>query len=160
MQFINLEYPASCAEVLEILSDNERVNKNVTFDERRGKPLMRIKDKGNGKIKITCEMLERATKDNGFFVGTYFSGKLTEKKGVTRLKGIILTAPIYHLMLFAMIAVFIFQCIRMNGFSVIPVMLVIFDIFMFKDEFRKQGYIRRYLYRAVRRITSDIEKNN
>lgn len=160
MQFINVEYPASCAEVLEILSDNERVNKNVTFDERRGKPLMRIKDKGRGKIKITCEMLERATKDNGFFVGTYFSGKLTEKNGVTRLKGIILTAPIYHLVLFAMIAVFIFQCIRMNGFSVIPIMLVAFDIFMFKDEFRKQGYIRRYIYRAARRITSDIEKNN
>ena len=155
MQFLNIEYSASRAEVLKMLCDNERVNKNVTFDERHGKPLMRIKDNNNGKIRITCEMLGKPTKDNGFLVGTYFSGRLTEKNGVTRLKGTILTAPIYHLVLLAMIVVFIFQCIRMNGFSVIPIILVIFDIFMFKDEFRKQGYIKRYLYRAARRIHSE-----
>ena len=151
MKFISLDFPISKEETLALISDNARVNRNVNFDERRGKPLMKVKDKGEGKIKITCEMLERPTKDNGFLVGTYFTGKLTEKNGGTRLRGIIMTAPIYHLVLIALVVLFIVQCIYLKGFSVIPVIIVIFSLFMFKDEFRKQGYIARYLQRASRR---------
>lgn len=151
MKFISLDFPISKEETLALISDNARVNRNVNFDERRGKPLMKVKDKGEGKIKITCEMLERPTKDNGFLVGTYFTGKLTEKNGGTRLRGVIMTAPIYHLVLIALVVLFIVQCIYLKGFSVIPVIIVIFSLFMFKDEFRKQGYIARYLQRASRR---------
>lgn len=152
MKFINLEFPISREETLALISDNERVNRNVNFDERRGRPLMKVKGKGEGKIKITCEMLGRATKDNGFLVGTYFTGRLSERNGKTRLRGIILTAPIYHLVLTALLVVFIIQCFHMKGFSVVPVIIAAFSLFMFKDEFRKQGYISRYLNRAVRRI--------
>ena len=151
MKLINLEFAASPSEVLGVLSDNEYVNKNVNFDEKRGKPLMKIHEK-NGKVKITCELLGRPTKDNGFIVGTYFRGRLTEKNGATKLKGFITTAPIYHAVLAVLLVVFVLQCIKMNGFSVIPLLLIVFDIFMFKDEFRKQGYISRYLYRAARKI--------
>ena len=151
MKFISLDFPISKEETLALISDNARVNRNVNFDERRGKPLMKVKDKGEGKIKITCEMLERPTKDNGFLVGTYFTGKLTEKNGGTRLRGVIMTAPIYHLVLIAFLVLFIVQCFYLKGFSVIPIIVAVFSIFMFKDEFRKQGYIARYLRRASRR---------
>ena len=155
MQFINVEYNAPKEKVLEMLKDNERVNKNVRFDNDGVKPLMKIKDKGNGRIKINCEMIGGPTKDNGFLVGTYFSGRMKEKDGVTRLKGTITTAPFYHLFLIALIAVFIVQCFRVKGISFIPPILVVFDIFMFKNEFKKQGYIKRYLYRAERRLSDE-----
>ncbi len=152
MNFINIDFPAPKEQVLAILSDNETVYKNVHFEEGRGKPHMKIKDKGNGRIRITCEMLGRATRDNGFLVGTYFSGRLTEKNGVTKLRGIILTAPIYHTVLAALMVLFILKCIEIKGISVVPIILIIFDLFMFKDEFKKQGYIKRYLYRAAKRL--------
>ena len=152
MKFVNVDFPSSRDEAMSMICDNEQVNRNVRFDDYRGKPLMKIKDKGNGKMKITCEMIGGPTKDNGFFVGTYFSGKLVEKNGRTRLKGVITTAPIYHLALIALVVVFIIQCFKLRGFSVVPPIIVIFDIFMFKNEFKKQGYIKRYLYRAARRM--------
>ena len=51
-----------------------------------------------------------------------------------------------------LIALFIVQCFRLRGISVVPPILVIFDLFMFKNEFKKQGIIKRYLNRAARRI--------
>ena len=152
MKFVNMDFPASREEVLQMLKDNERVNKNVRFDDYRGKPHMKIKEKKGDKIKITCEMIGGPTKDNGFLVGTYFSGKLVEKNGRTHLSGVITTAPLYHLALIALVVVFIIQCFKLSGFSVVPPIIIIFDIFMFKNEFKKQGYIKRYLYRTARRL--------
>ena len=152
MKFINISFRAGRDEVLEMLRNNELVNKNVRFDESRGKPYIKIKEKKGDKISITCEYIGGPTKDNEFLVGTYFSGKLTEKNGVTTLRGRILTAPIYHFFLFALVVVFIIQCFRVKGFSVVPPILVGFDLIMFKSEFQKQGYIKRYLIRAARRI--------
>ncbi len=149
MKFINLTFPTTKDSVIELLKNNEEVNANVRFDSR-GKPLMKIKERKNGKIRITCEMLERPTKDNGFLVGTYFSGKLTERDGETRLKGYLVTAPIYHTILIGFFVWFIVQCFIVGGFSPVPPLLILFDVMLFKDEFRKQGYIARYLYRAVR----------
>ena len=158
MQFINIEFPASRAEVVEMISDNERVNKNVRFDESRGKPVVKITEKAKGKIKISCQMIGGPTKDNGFIQGTTLKGKLVEKNGVTRLKGVITTEPVYHLAFLVLIALFIVQCFRLGGFSVVPPILVIFDLFMFKNEFKKQGIIKRYLHRAARRIYEAKEK--
>lgn len=152
MKFVNLSFNASREEVLAMLRNNERVNSNVRFDDSRGKPIMKIKEKKSDRINITCEFIGGPSKDNGFLVGTYFSGRLTEKNGVTSLKGTILTAPIYHLFMIALVVVFIFQCFKLKGFSVVPPILVIFDLFMFKGEFQKQGYIKRYLMRASRRM--------
>ena len=157
MHFVNLQFRAGKDEVLSAISNNEYVNRNVRFEEENVKSLMKIREK-NGKIKITCEMLGKPTKDNGFLVGTYFSGKLTEKNGVTKLKGIILTAPIYHLVMLALVGVFIYQCTHLKGFSVVPIFLVLFSLFMFKDEFKKQGFINRYLHRACRRLNEDKNK--
>ena len=152
MKFIDVTYSGGAEAVLKLLSDNDRVNEGVNFDDSRGIPHMRIKRRENGRFKMTCELVGAPTKDNGFLVGTYFSGKAIEKDGVTRIKGVITTAPIYHAILILLIGFFIFQCIRLGGFSVIPPVIVAFDIVMFWKEFKKQGYIERYLKRASRRM--------
>lgn len=152
MKFINIDFQASKNDVMSMIMNNERVNGNAHFDSQKGKPIMKFKEK-NGRLKITCEIVGGPSKDNGFIVGTYFTGKIKEKNGATSIKGVITTAPIYHLIMLALFAVFILQCIRIKGFSVVPILLVIFSVFIFKDEYKKQEYIRRYLYRAKRQIS-------
>ena len=149
MKIVKLESYASRDELLGIIKNSELVNDRVKFDENKGKPLVHVKEKGEW-LRIKCEMIGGPTKDNGFLVGTYFSGKLTEKDGETRLKGYLVTAPIYHAILIGFFVWFVVQCFMVGGFSPVPPLLVLFDVLLFKDEFKKQGYITRYLYRAVR----------
>lgn len=156
MKLIRYQTSASKEELLSVLSDNEKVNKNAGAETQRGTPHMHVKEKG-GKIKIKCEYVGRAVKDNAFIDGTVFRGKITEKPGVTELKGLISTAVIFHVALIAFFIVFIALCIERQGFSIVPICVVLFDIFMYKDEFKKQGIIERYVYRAVK--ISDREKN-
>lgn len=152
MKFINIKTDRSYDELVGMISDNNRVNENVKFDEARGVPHMHVKIKGNS-IRIKCEMMNRPTKDNGFFIGgTFFKGRIKEKDGVTRLSGVLLTAPVYHLVMIALVIVNIIRSIQIGGISLLPIFAVAFDIIFFKDEFRKQGYISRYLERAVRRL--------
>ena len=152
MKLVDVTFTASRDEVLAMLRDNERVNEKVRFDESKGKPIVKIKEKKGDSINVTCEYVGGPSKDNGFLVGTYFSGSLTEKNGVTRLRGRILTAPLYHFFMMVLVVVFIIQCFKVKGFSVVPPILVVFDLFMFKSEFQKQGYIKRYFIRASKRI--------
>ncbi len=154
MKFINIKLNATKDDVMSVLKNNERVNEGLRYDNEKGKPLMKFKEK-NDKVKITCEMIGGPSKDNGFIIGTYFSGKITEKKGTTSIKGVITTAPVYHLIMLVLFSLFILQCIKLKGFSVVPILLVIFSVFIFKDEYKKQEYIRRYIYRAERHISSN-----
>ncbi len=142
--------------LLSVLSDNNLVAEAENFDTSSGKPRMNIKQKGD-KLKIKCVMTERATKDNGFLEGTYFIGKIKEKEGRTSLNGIILTAPIYHTLFLILFAFFIFQCIRLGGISPIPIILAVFDVVMFWSEFKKQGIIKRYIFRAFKIV---FKQNN
>ena len=152
MQFVNIVSEAAPEELLEIIKDNERTNRQVAFEERLGKPFMHVREGKDGSLKIKCELMGRATKDNGFLEGTYFKGKIKSTPDGTKIKGVILTAPIFHSIIILLLAVFIVQCFYMGGFTVVPVLLVIFDIFMFFTEFKKQGLIKRYINRAVRRV--------
>ena len=102
------------------------------------------------KIKIKCEMTERPTKDNGFLEGTYFIGKVKEKNGVSRVKGVIVTAPIYHVLLLMLFAFFVYRCISIGGISFEPIVLVLFDIVLFYGEFKKQSLIKRYIFRSLK----------
>ena len=153
MKFIKIASELPKEELLRALSDNEFVNGGVQFDGYV--PEMRVKKGKNNpdKIRITCELKNTATKDNGFLVGTYFSGKFKEKNGVTYLKGHITTAPIYHFVLALLVVFFIYRCITLKAFNPTPVILVIFDLFLFWREFKKQGLIERYIYRAFRRAS-------
>ena len=157
MKLVNLKIQASRDEVLAFISDNKRVNSNVKFDEKRGTPLMHVKEK-NGNVTVTCEMINRPTKDNGFLIGTYFKGKLTENDGVTSLKGVIVTAPIYHLVWFSLLAVLIWQCFYHAAISALPILFVAFEFIMYSQEFRKQGYIKRYFERAFSRLYAEKQK--
>jgi hypothetical protein len=38
----------------------------------------------------------------------------------------------------------------MKGFSPVPIILLLFDLLLFKEEFKKQTYIYSYLNRAAR----------
>ena len=151
MKFVKIRTHKSPEELLAMLSDNDKVNERVRFDTKRGTPHMKLKETKRG-IRMTCELLGGTTRDNGFLVGTYFSGRIREKNGVTTLTGRILTAPIYHAILLIFIALFVIQCFVVKGFSVIPVFAVLLDVLLFKEEFKKQGYIYRYLYRAAKRL--------
>ena len=151
MRFIDITYPLSQEETVELLSDNKKINENVRFDEKRGRPNVTLKEKGKGRVVISCQMVDRPTKDNGFLVGTYFTGKFTFDGTSTRLKGVILTAPIYHLFMILLVISYLAICVIYKFFDIIPFLFVAFDVFMFKDEFRKQGTIERYLRRALRR---------
>ena len=147
----------NAAEVLAMLGDNERVNRGVSFGGDGSVPLMRLTEKG-GRVRILCERIGGASRDNGFLVGTYFTGRITEKEGRTTLSGVVLTAPIYHMILFALFAFFIVQCVVRQAFSPLPICLVVFDLFLFWKEFQKQGDIARYIARAFRRLLSSDEK--
>ena len=151
MKFIKSKSTVPKEKLLKVLSDNELVNRNVRFDKYI--PEMHVKrGKSNpDKIRITCQIKNTATKDNAFLVGTYFSGKISEKDGVTTLKGYITTAPIYHFILFCFVVFFVYRCFALGGFNLTPVILVAFDLIMFWREFKKQGMIERYIQRATRR---------
>ena len=153
MKFVNIDFSASRPEVLSMIANNEIVNQRVRIDNSRGKPVITVNEKGKNRIKISCKLVGGPTKDNGFVQGTTLSGTLIEKNGVTKLRGVITTEPIYHFFFLVMIALFIVQCFRLRGISFLPPTLAVFDVFMFKNEFKKQGYIKRYLYRVARRLS-------
>jgi hypothetical protein len=137
-------------ELLSVIKSHDYVNENIRFDERYGKPVMKVKEKGE-RLTVTCEMVGGPSKDNGFIIGTFFRGRIRERGGMTTLKGVITTAPIYHINLFALTVFFVYQCIRLGGFSPIPIIILGFSYILFKNEFRKQRIISAYLRRAVRR---------
>ena len=156
MKFLNLKTPYSKERLLKLLSDNDFVSSGVKFDEKLGRPMMHVKEKNDGNIRITCELTGRPTKDDSFFLlGTYFKGKITETDEGSILKGHITTAPIYHLVWLGLIVLFILQCIKLGGFSIVPVFLVALNFVMFSNEYKKQGLIERYVFRALRRAAEE-----
>ena len=125
------------------------------LDVSNGKPKLHVKKKGES-LTIKCELTERATKDNAFLEGTYFKGRITERDGVTAVKGIILTAPIYHLFLIALTVFFIARCIALGGFAPTPVVLIGFSLLMFRGEFKKQGIIKHFIFRALKMTYAEL----
>ena len=148
MKFVNVSAESREA-LIEALGSGDKVNAGVKFDEKLGKPVFKLKVKGN-TIRISAEYVGGGSKDNGFLVGTYFVGKLSEREGRVRLRGAVTTAPVYHLGMLLLFAYFIYKCISLGGFSPVPIILLGFSILIFKDEFRKQGLIKRFIERAAR----------
>ena len=158
MKRIRLNSAVPRDKLLETVRNFNLVNEGVLFDERRGKPAIKVTEKGD-KICIKCEMVGGPSKDNGFLIGTYFSGKITEKNGVTTLRGRILTDPIYHLFMLGLIGFFLYRCIILGGFNVVPVCVAAFGFLLMKDEYKKQGIIARYLCRAFRKAEEKSPKD-
>ena len=69
MKFINLKTKASPSDVISMLSDNDRVNHNVIFDDRGGKPFMNvmknlyIKDENGNFSEEMMSIYEREFKE-------------------------------------------------------------------------------------------------
>lgn len=158
MLFINYNIHSNKDALISVISDSNSVVSAEKFDTSRGKPKMHVKTNGS-RLKIKCEMTERPTKDNGFLEGTYFIGRISEKAGVSKVSGVILTAPIYHLCFLLLFGFFVYHCFTTGTFSPIPIILLVFDGFMFKDEFRKQSIIKRYIFRAFK-ITYLLKNNS
>ena len=154
MLLVNYKINAEKGAVLGVLRDNDRVVNAENYDLTSGKPRMHIKEKGN-LLKIKCEMTEHATKDNGFLEGTYFLGGIKEENGRTSVSGVIVTCPIYHAILFAIFVYFIVQCFIIQGFSPIPIILIVFNIFMCKEEFKKQPLIKQYIFRTMKIVFAE-----
>ena len=152
MKLINLRSTKSREELFSAILDNSFVSDGVKFNDKGTRPHMHVKDKGNGKLKIKCEIMGGPTKDNGFLEGTYFVGRIKEFSEGSKISGIILTAPIFHFLLIALTFFIIAQCIVLKAVNFIPVFALIFDLIMFKNEFKKQGYIERYIKRAISRL--------
>lgn len=150
MKFIKLKSSLPRLELLDVIRDSDFVNDRVKFDEKKGRPLIHVKDNGK-RVRLRCEMVGGPTKDNGFLEGTYFYGKITEKDDFTSVNGIIITAPIYHALLILLFAFYVYRCIALGGFNPLPLILVLFSLLMFKKEFEKQGTIEKYLKRAIRK---------
>ena len=150
MKRIKLESEISRDYLLSVIENSEFVNDKVKFDENKGRPRMIVKTNGD-RIRIKCEMIGGPTKDNGFLEGTYFVGKLTENDGKTTLKGVVLTAPIYHTILALILMIYVYRCITLVAFNPVPIILLIFSLMLFRSEFEKQGTIERYLARAFRK---------
>ena len=152
MKIVNITTNLPKDKLLSLLRNNDFVNDGVKFDDKLGRPFMHVKEKKNSGLRIICELTGRATKDDSFFLlGTYFKGKIIETEGGTRLTGYITTAPIYHLVWAVLVVLFVLQCINLQGFSVVPICLIAVNLFMFGNEYKKQGLIERYIKRAIRR---------
>ena len=149
MLFVNYKIGAPRDTVYENLSDTERVAAEEKYETEKGAPKFHLKEYGK-LLRIKCEMTGRATKDNGFIGGTAFWGRVTEKNGKTCVRGIITTSMIYHLVFIALLITAICIGFSIGGFPLTAVLLIPFDIFMFKDEFKKQPLIKRYIIRALK----------
>ena len=151
MKIVRLNSSASRESVLNMIKSPEIVNDRVKFDEKKGRPIPVVKEKGS-LVKIKCNMVDAEMRDGGFLEGTYFIGTLKENGGETSLSGVILTAPIYHIALAAIMVIFVIRCISLGAFNPVPVILLFFSLLMFKGEFDKQGTIERYLIRVFKRL--------
>lgn len=155
MKLINLKTYSAREEILSLIKNHELVNNKVKFDEGKGRPIFFVKEKGNS-LRVKCQYENSGVKDGGFLEGTYFIGRLTERNGVSQLKGVVLTAPIYHTVLAIIMALFVYQCISIGGFNPVPVIMLLFSIFMFRSEFQKQGIIERYLHRVFKKAEEKL----
>ena len=149
MKLVRFSSHASREAILDALSNSEKVNAKVKFDEKRGRPVMHLKEKA-GTLKITCEMVGGPSKDNGFLIGSFFFGGIKEKNGESVVSGIILTAPLYHLLLIGFCIYFLVQSFIVGGITLVPLFGVLFTLILFKDEYKKQGIIKRFIGRALK----------
>ena len=149
MKFVNYKINACKQDVIESLYNTNLIIEREKFEEVKGTPRFHIKERKD-VFRIKCEYTGGGTKDNGFLEGTYFLGKISEGADQTSLTGVIVTAPIYHIILGLLLVFFVLQCIVKRGFTPIPIILFCFSLFMFKDEFKKQSIIKRYIFRAFK----------
>ena len=151
MKIVKISSPSSRDEILETLSHPDRVNENVKFEGKKGRPAIVFSQKGDN-IKLKCVYMGGPSKDNGYIFGTYFKGKIIETNEGSQIRGYIVTEPLYVAVLIVLAALYVAYMIVKSFFSVIPLLVFAFGLYMMKDEFNKQGIILRYIHRALKHI--------
>ena len=151
MKFIQLSVDSTAQEYLDTVRDNRVVNEGVRFGKENAYPTAEIRE-GKRHLRIRCRMVGGATRDNGFIFGTFFFGTLRQKNDGCRLRGVIVTEPLIHLIWIAFIVYYVITCIQIGGISLVPIFLSLLMFFMFKSEYKKQGILARYLARAAHRV--------
>ncbi len=153
MKRIHLQTVCERDEVLDALTNNARVNEGLSFDEAKGTPTVRMRIGRGGHLHMRCVFIGGHSKDNGFIQGTFFTGRLREgKDGKTQLSGVIVTEPVFHVLLCILLAVAVFQMVSLGGISLTPILLLPFVYILMRGEYRKQEHLRRYILRAVHRL--------
>ena len=150
MKLVKFKINSSRNAYLDIVRDNRIVNEGITPAEDGAVPTAEIKE-GKHLVRIRCRMVGGASRDNGFFFGTYFRGTLKEKEDGLYVRGWIVTEPIVHLIWLAIVVYFVIVCFQVGGISLIPIFLSLLLYFVFKPEYRKQNILFRYLIRAAKR---------
>ena len=117
-----------------------------------------IVDAGHGGFDGGAVVGDVLEKDINLKVAMYLK-EIAEKNGKTEIKGVITTALIFHLVLAVMFFAFVAVCIIRRGFSIVPICLIVFDVFMYKDEFKKQEIIERYLLKAIKLLEAERTDN-
>ena len=155
MKLVKFKFDATREEYLTTIQDNRIVNEGVTFGDDGATPTAEIKE-GKHRVRIRCRMVGGASRDNGFFFGTFFTGTMKEKEDGLHVKGVIVTEPLVHLIWLAIVVYFIIVCFQVGGISLVPIFLSLLLFFMFRPEYKKQKILFRYLIRAAKRT----KKNN
>lgn len=155
MRWIDLSVSAPAETLKQMLSERKIPTENLC-DRKLGTPLMHLRLRGE-RVRVRCELTGRPTKDNGFIQGTAFYGRITERAQMCRVRGIIVTEPVFHLCFLALFIGFLFRCVSLGGFSVVPLCLAVFVFFLFRTEYKKQGILLRYL-RRVACLCEEVQK--
>ena len=149
MIFVNYKTTTKRDALISVIRDSNRVNERVKFDEKQGRPQMILKE-GRRSLSMTCRFVGGETKDNGFIIGTLFFGRITEKNGITSVRGVITTAPLFYAAIIGLLVYSVIRGITLGGFNPIALIIAIFSFLMFRTEFKKQGIIDRYIARAIK----------
>ena len=158
MRIINYDINAPRSEVMAALSENDKIIEQEQFDSSCGKPKMHIEEKGNDRVKIKCEYIGSGRKDNAFLEGTYFLGSIFQRNDRCFVRGILVTAPIYHAVIAVLLILFIGKCVSLGGFSPVPIIALAFSFLMYRNEFKKQKIIKRYIFRALKNTFKKINR--
>ena len=150
MKFVNFKINTTRERFLDTVRDNRIVNDGMAPSEDGASPTALVKE-GKHLVRIRCRMVGGASRDNGFFFGTYFKGTVKEKEDGLHVRGLIVTEPIIHIFWLAIVIYFIIVCFQVGGISLIPIFLSLLLYFVFKPEYKKQNVLFRYLIRAAKR---------
>ena len=150
MKFVNFKINSERTPFLDTVRDNRIVNEGISPAEDGAFPTAEVKE-GKHLVRIRCRMVGGASRDNGFFFGTYFKGSVKEREDGLHIRGVIVTEPIVHLIWLAIVIYFIIVCFQVGGISLIPIFLSLLLYFVFKPEYKKQNILFRYLIRAAKR---------
>ncbi len=150
MKFVNFKIPEDREAVLTSIADYRIANRKRKSEENAPIPSATVKRWGHDVFRIRCNYVGGPTRDDGFVEGTFFIGKLKNTEKGCRMKGIILTEPVFHTLFFGVFIYLVIKAVEQSAIPVTPLCLLAFVLFMLRKEYKKQDVLYQYLIRAVK----------